>query len=129
MTPEYPIDEAERLELIGDTLYVRSGSLDEIVSWYRKSLAHTERARVIEKLDKLDKPDAWGDALHPDISASWADTRDEVGSGVARMLDEAKERLSEDEKNRGNYLDRTPKDALIRDTIDFLDLSIERPDW
>lgn len=58
MTPEYPIDEAERLELIGDTLYVRSGSLDEIVSWYRKSLAHTERARVIEKLDKLDKPDA-----------------------------------------------------------------------
>lgn len=52
-----------------------------------------------------------------------------MGSGVARMLDEAKERLSEDEKNRGNYLDRTPKDALIRDTIDFLDLSIERPDW
>jgi hypothetical protein len=119
--------EAEQLELIGDILMTESGAHSEIISWYTKSLLYRESVRVREKLRILSASGTEMSEIQMEWEKSETVPRSVTLSSEALQLSD--ERIDQDEASRWEYLTKPlPADA-IRDTIDFLDVGVDRIDW
>ncbi len=120
--------ESDRTEIIGDTLYARSGSKEEIISYYEQSLAIAENIRVRMKLAQILMP-SWSPQ-----SVSWESIPEKgIGSksqsGSSPEIESANQRTQESSENREKYLQKPYETYIIQDSRDFLELGIERKDW
>ena len=125
----FPWREADKMELLGDTTYIRWWGTKSI-EYYELSLREKENSRVRQKLSILS---SWsGDALTDSGSVSplestwsqalsWTDTPPEIES--------AQMRSKESEENRGKYIQKSYDNYILKDTKDFLEFWIERKDW
>lgn len=121
--------EADRAELLWDTLFFWSGSPADILSWYEQSLALEERSRVREKVALLQKEissSGWQDAKPLPSSQEKARVTE---SGMTQEVRNAQERIQQDAKNRTQYLEKPGQKYIVQDTIEFLNLDEERIDW
>lgn len=120
--------EADRTELLGDSLYTRGWDQRAIIDYYERSLALREISRVRMKLAQVSSL-SW-------ISRSWSweDTPEKpltnpIGSGSTPEIENATMRIQESAENRGKYIQKPYDTYVIQDSRDFLEFWIERKDW
>jgi hypothetical protein len=120
--------DADRLELLSDTLSVQSGSIESMRDIYTQALSYERRKRIQDKIDILALSQrSW--SVSSSSENTWPTKTWEIQDRYINDINNAKIRIKENQEKRGSYLRGTDNTKTFKDTIDFLDLGIERIDW
>ncbi len=116
-------------ELLGDVIFASSGSVDDVMTNYKKSFDLKKEPRVEKKISLLENHISGEKNIPSSLSGSEITSS---FSGSAGALESSHEKIESDEQNRSKFLSfpsMTDTKTAIQDTIDFVDSGKERVDW